>query len=259
MDDRLIIAAIDRAERHGDRTYAPKFVILEHLDVTPRSHAAREVNERLVALTVAGHVKPGREQGLDVFSLTVAARQRLTSDAQLPESPQHRQWRTWCTAAEANGPRFRAELEDALRDGLALLATGAPAHSDIWHTLGQHLERACTRVCATVYCLGEWAEPSDERRDAPNRGRAGHVFDPSGCESAALVALGRTVRQLREQQNMTKAALADAAGITPGRLTAIEAAKLDPRWDVLLALADGLSVPCAQLVANIDANASATR
>jgi len=96
--------------------------------------------------------------------------------------------------------------------------------------------------------LGEWAEPSDEQRDEPDRVRAGRVTDTPGCETAMLLALGSVVRHLREQQNMTETALADAAGITPGRLAAIEAGQLDPPFDVLLALADGLRIPSGELV-----------
>lgn len=63
-----------------------------------------------------------------------------------------------------------------------------------------------------------------------------------------LIALGRAVRQLREQQNMTEGQLATAAGLTPGRLDAIEAGRFDPRLDVLLALAHGLNVQPSELV-----------
>jgi len=63
MDDGLILAALDRAERHRGRTSAPMFVILEHLDVAPRSRAAREVRGRLAALTHAGRWNPAARSG----------------------------------------------------------------------------------------------------------------------------------------------------------------------------------------------------
>jgi transcriptional regulator with XRE-family HTH domain len=62
-----------------------------------------------------------------------------------------------------------------------------------------------------------------------------------------LIALGRTIRQLRTERNITEGELATAAGLTLGRLAAIEAGRFDLRLDVLFALAHELSVkpgPC---------------
>jgi transcriptional regulator with XRE-family HTH domain len=70
-----------------------------------------------------------------------------------------------------------------------------------------------------------------------------------------LIALGRAVRQLRDERDMSDGKLAAAAGLTPGRLAAIEAARFDPPYDVLLALARGLGVKPAELVRRADAEA----
>lgn len=61
-------------------------------------------------------------------------------------------------------------------------------------------------------------------------------------EHQELVALGRAVRQLREQQDMSQYELAQALGISRERLHALEAGQVDPHFDTLLALADGLGV-----------------
>jgi transcriptional regulator with XRE-family HTH domain len=63
-----------------------------------------------------------------------------------------------------------------------------------------------------------------------------------------LIALGRTVRATREQQGMSVAELAAAAGFKRRRLVRIEAGELDPRYDGLIALADGLGVCAAAIV-----------
>jgi transcriptional regulator with XRE-family HTH domain len=47
---------------------------------------------------------------------------------------------------------------------------------------------------------------------------------------------------------MTSNELAEATKIASRRLQALEAGKVDPRYDVLLALAEGLEVPLEQLV-----------
>ncbi len=63
-----------------------------------------------------------------------------------------------------------------------------------------------------------------------------------------LVALGRAILRLREQRAMSAGELAVATGIAPARLSALEAGEIDPTYDVLLTLADGLGVPLEQLV-----------
>jgi transcriptional regulator with XRE-family HTH domain len=60
--------------------------------------------------------------------------------------------------------------------------------------------------------------------------------------SLELLAFGRAVREAREQKGMTTAELAEAAGLVRQRVEAIEAGRRDPRYDGLLALADGLGV-----------------
>jgi transcriptional regulator with XRE-family HTH domain len=66
-----------------------------------------------------------------------------------------------------------------------------------------------------------------------------------------LIALGRTVRHMREESGMSATGLAAAAGIERERLDAIEAGRFDPTYDVLLALAEGLGVEPAALVRRV--------
>jgi transcriptional regulator with XRE-family HTH domain len=70
-----------------------------------------------------------------------------------------------------------------------------------------------------------------------------------------LIALGRAIRQLRAEQNIGTDELADTAGLTPGRLHAIEAGRFDPAYDELRALSGGLRVTPAELVGRADAKA----
>jgi DNA-binding XRE family transcriptional regulator len=63
-----------------------------------------------------------------------------------------------------------------------------------------------------------------------------------------LIALGRTVRAVREQKGMSVAELAEAAGFKRRRLVRIEAGELDPRYDGLIALADGLGARVAAIL-----------
>lgn len=72
-----------------------------------------------------------------------------------------------------------------------------------------------------------------------------------------LIALGRAIRQLRTDRNITEIELATTAGLTLGRLAAIEAGRFNLRLDVLLALAHGLNVKPSELVNHADAEAIA--
>jgi XRE family transcriptional regulator, regulator of sulfur utilization len=57
-----------------------------------------------------------------------------------------------------------------------------------------------------------------------------------------LAALGRAIRGLREEQGVSRSALARAAGISRPQLDALEAGQVDPHLDTLLMLADGMRI-----------------
>lgn len=63
-----------------------------------------------------------------------------------------------------------------------------------------------------------------------------------------LVALGQAVSRLREQRGMSTNELADATGIERVRISTLEAGRLDPTYELLIALAEGLGVQPSALV-----------
>jgi transcriptional regulator with XRE-family HTH domain len=63
-----------------------------------------------------------------------------------------------------------------------------------------------------------------------------------------LRRLGETIRQEREHKRLSVAGLAARSGIAARRISKIEAGRLDPRYDVLIALADGLGVQASALM-----------
>lgn len=70
-------------------------------------------------------------------------------------------------------------------------------------------------------------------------------------QDRGLAALGRAVRQMREERNMSAATLAAAAGIDHEHLDATEAGLLDPGYDVLRALAGGLGIELTVLLGRV--------
>jgi transcriptional regulator with XRE-family HTH domain len=63
-----------------------------------------------------------------------------------------------------------------------------------------------------------------------------------------LVALGQAVSRLRQQRSMSTKELAEATAIERLRISKLEAGKLDPTYDVLIALAEGLGIQPSALV-----------
>jgi transcriptional regulator with XRE-family HTH domain len=60
-------------------------------------------------------------------------------------------------------------------------------------------------------------------------------------------ALGKAIRQLREERDMTQEALAHAAGVTVGHLSTIERGHSNPTWATLKAASGALNTSMADL------------
>lgn len=69
-----------------------------------------------------------------------------------------------------------------------------------------------------------------------------------GHKDTDLLVLGRAIRRMREQQNMSADELAGATGMNRQRIDALETGRLDPTYELLLALADGLGIQPSALV-----------
>ncbi len=174
VPDPLVLAAIDRAERHDphkSRLGVPVWRVYDHLSIAKRSGPARRVRARLDALETAGSIERARRHGVPTWALTSTGRRRLTlarragSLPELPESPQHRAWRNAKATAAQEIARFLLSVRDALNDAARLLDADPAAMSDAWFELGERLQQDCRRVGAATYCLREWNEPDDTRPD----------------------------------------------------------------------------------------------
>jgi len=60
-------------------------------------------------------------------------------------------------------------------------------------------------------------------------------------------ALGKAIRQLREERGMTQEALAHAAGVTVGHLSTIERGHSNPTWSTVKAIAEALNTSLVEL------------
>jgi transcriptional regulator with XRE-family HTH domain len=69
----------------------------------------------------------------------------------------------------------------------------------------------------------------------------------------ALLALGRAVRELREQRQMSADQLAAATRTTPRRIKRVEAGLVDVRYDLLVKLVKTLDVKRGELIGRMEA------
>lgn len=60
-------------------------------------------------------------------------------------------------------------------------------------------------------------------------------------------ALGKAIRQLREERGMTQEALAQGAGITVGHMSMIERGHSNPTWATVKAIAIALGASMVEL------------
>ncbi len=173
IPDDLILAAIDRAERHrgNDVSGAPIWAITEHLSIGQRSAAARHVRSRLAALKAMGRLELSRRHGIPVWALTSDGHRHLRRADRagdipaLPESPQHCQWRQARALAALEIERMREVVRVGLDETVLLLDARTAGSSDAWFELSEQLRRAVWRLGSASYCLHEWAEPVDEQAD----------------------------------------------------------------------------------------------
>lgn len=170
VSDLVILAAIDRAERHNRSEGAPWSVIVEHLGFVRGPATTRALRPLVNRLIEAGAVSEGRRHGAKKWGLTSAGRRRLTRARRagkvprLPESPQHRRWREKHGKAAGEIDSLRRELRDALREANSLLGS-TPESADVWAGAGHRLADLCAKLAAAVFCLCEWAEPDDAQPD----------------------------------------------------------------------------------------------
>lgn len=65
-------------------------------------------------------------------------------------------------------------------------------------------------------------------------------------------ALGKAIRQLREERGMTQEALAHAAGVTVGHLSTIERGHSNPTWATVKSLAKGLEISMTEFAERVE-------
>jgi hypothetical protein len=173
VPENLVLAAVERAQRHETRRVEPVVLtrIAQHLGFTPGAHTTRQMRPLLSGLAQAGSLKHLRRFSRDQWALTSAGRRRLTrayrsgEQLALPEAPQHRLWREKHIRAVDGMGEYRARLREALSQADALIDDEA-GDSLAWQTLTKRLKVRSELLGSAIHCAREWAEPDDGTRDA---------------------------------------------------------------------------------------------
>jgi hypothetical protein len=183
VSDELVLAAVDRAERHREREGEGVMMsdIAEHLGFVHGSWTTRRLRPQIEAFIAAGLLVRSRRHGVVIWGLTSTGRGRVaqtSGSVVLPESPQHRLWRqARALAAERiDGVcEHAAGVLEAAMDAL----DSEGVRSDAWFALAERLQSACWQLGSVTYCLSEWAEPDNASADVDNRTEPGdEQIDP---------------------------------------------------------------------------------
>ncbi len=185
VSDALILAAVQRAQRHGPKQVA-RWRIAEHLGFVHSSATTRRLRPQLESLREAGSLERTRKHGRYQWTLTPKGRRRLAAArragrvGELPESPQHRRWRHAREEAEQRIDDFRTLTYQTLDAAEAVAEPAEGPGSETWFAMGDRLAAIFWLMGSATYCLVEWAEPDDARADSddPPPGRRGRRGTP---------------------------------------------------------------------------------
>jgi hypothetical protein len=182
VSDHMVLAALDRAERHSHREErgVPLGAVIAHLGfVRTGGWTTRQLRPQLDALVAGGLVGTLRRHSIAIWELTETGRERLVAHRasgevdELPESPQHRAWRDARTSSAARIDRFAMELRRDLAEAITLVNRYRQVRSDRWFELAARLSHEGKRLGSARHCIFEWPEPDDARRDADDRSDPG--------------------------------------------------------------------------------------
>jgi len=185
-DAILLLAAVDRAARHGHgrtlrpigqrkdkgRIAVPIFSVASHLGYAMGTRTRRRLNSQLDEATEKCWLEVVDGPGPVVWTMTSKGRRTLARNQgkvfaatrALPESPQHQTWREALDVAGVQIEELRAHVREAL-DECSMVAGSESTESAVWLRLAD----ASSRLGAATYCLFEWHEPDDAQVDVEPR------------------------------------------------------------------------------------------
>jgi hypothetical protein len=173
--DGLLLASVDRAHRHrfSQESAGPMLSdIAAHLGIPWGSVASRRLRPLVDRLTdELGWLDRARQARRDRWTLSDAGARRLAQAEadgileDLPESPQHLEWRLAREHAAARIDALRHDLREHLAGVASLLDADSPAAAADWLDSAKPLCEIIQAVAVASYCLHERPEPDDATAD----------------------------------------------------------------------------------------------
>jgi DNA-binding PadR family transcriptional regulator len=171
LTDDMILAAVERAERHRNPKSTPGIslsTLKEHLGLPHHGGTTRRLRPQLKTLETNELIEQYRRNGPDTITLTDKGQRRLDAvrdEITLPEAPQHQAWREARHAASDRIAGFRGDLRGALDEAIALLEADHESDSNTWFEFSERLHHTGRLFASAIHCLREWPEPDDSRID----------------------------------------------------------------------------------------------
>jgi hypothetical protein len=170
----LVLAAMWRAQAHGGEGRFLKREVIEHLGLRRTATAKRRLRPAFETSREEGLIAQVSAHGAACWRLTEAGERRLAAMrrsgqvGELPDSPQRRRWRSAQRLAGERIEEIREDAIETLEEAERLLASAPGPGSVVIAELRGRLWWRLERLAVATYCLSEWAEPDDTRRD-PNQ------------------------------------------------------------------------------------------
>jgi hypothetical protein len=170
VSDLLVLTAIGRAECHNLPQRVLWGDIALHLGLEASSATTTRLRPLVGVLVDAGEVIQSSHGGYSTWALTEQGRDRLKNQRgaakplELPESPQHREWRQARAQAASELHRIRDQLGATLKLALSELSDER-SEPEAWRATGKSLGTDCTRLASAYFCVHKWPEPDDTQRD----------------------------------------------------------------------------------------------
>jgi hypothetical protein len=168
--DLLVLAAIERAECHEQVEGVLWGDIPMHLGLESKAATTVRLRPQADALIAADEVRQFRRGGSKVRGLTDAGRARLAvarkagEPLELPEAPQHKEWRharaKVAGAIEWLRDQLRSKFEQGQRS-----RSNDQADPAAWLAHGARVQSRCGQLAVAYYCLHEWPERDDAQPD----------------------------------------------------------------------------------------------
>jgi len=163
-----------RAQLHSGEGRFLKRGVVEHLGLRRSATTTRRLRPVMEAMREEGLIVRERAHGGCCWRLTEAGERRLAAArrsgevGELPESPQHREWRAARRLARLRIREIKGEAFETIEEAEQLLTAAPGPGSEAIGELRGRLWHCLERFALATYCLNEWPEPCEARRD-PNQ------------------------------------------------------------------------------------------